>query len=62
MARTRAASRTRALRLGGLGVAAALTSALLPAQVTAAGSGGDACDRRVNSSYQKLLECMTVKG
>ncbi len=73
MARPRPASRKSALRVGGLGIALALTAALVPGQVASArpdgqdnrgdgGGGSAACDRRANNSYQKLLECMTLEG
>ncbi len=61
MAVRRSTARARALRLGGLSAAVALTTALVPGQVVAAG-GAKSCEERVNSSYQKLLECVTLQG
>ena len=54
---------TRALLLG---LAVLLIATLLPGAVAEAKPGksgrGDACDRRNNNTYQKLLECMTLEG
>ena len=41
-----------------LGLALAM---LLPASAAVA-APGDACDRRANNTYQKLLECVTLEG
>ncbi len=62
MAHLRQASRTRALRLGGLGAAVALTTALLPGQVASAREQAGSCENRANNSYQKLLKCVTLEG
>ena len=62
MVHHRLASRKGALRLAALGAAAALTTALLPAQAASAAPGGLACDSRANNTYQKLLDCVTVEG
>jgi hypothetical protein len=72
MAHSRVATRSRALRLMGLGTAGALGAALLvPAQMTAAagdtasrpgGGYGAACDKRSNNTYQELLRCVTLGG
>lgn len=61
MPHSRQAPRTRALRLGGLGAVMALTATLVPGQVASA-DASRSCDERVNNSYRKLLECVTLKG
>jgi Zn-dependent M28 family amino/carboxypeptidase len=56
-------TRARA-RIVSLGAVLLLAATVLPGQVFPAdahGSGGS-CDRRTNDSYDKLLECMTLKG
>jgi hypothetical protein len=61
MAFHRLASRKGAWRIAALGAAAALTMALLPGQ-TASAAPRASCDNRANSTYQKLLDCVTLEG
>ncbi len=61
MALHRLASRKGALRVAGLGAAAAIATALLPGQVASA-APGQSCDNRSNNTYDKLLECVTLRG
>jgi Zn-dependent M28 family amino/carboxypeptidase len=51
-------ARTRALAVA---LVALLLAALLPGAVAQA-KPGNACDRRNNNTYQKLLECLTAEG
>jgi hypothetical protein len=51
-------ARIRALAVA---LTALLLAALLPGAVAQA-KPGNACDRRNNNTYQKLLECITEKG
>ena len=44
-----------------VGVVALLAAALLPAEAASA-KPGNACDRRNNNTYAKLLDCVTVEG
>jgi hypothetical protein len=49
---------TRIVVVAVLGLLAAL---LLPVPAAVA-APADACDRRTNNTYQKLLECVTLEG
>ena len=61
MSRNRFVSRKSAVRLAAIGAATVLATALLPAQAANARHGGS-CDHRSNNTYQKLLECVTLRG
>ena len=61
MTHHRLASRKSALRLAAVGAAAALTAALLPGQAASAAPSA-ACDNRANNTYQKLLDCVTLRA
>jgi Zn-dependent M28 family amino/carboxypeptidase len=61
--------RKAVLRVVGLGVAAVLTTAVLPGQVASAGAAAKSakphhhgCEHRNNNTYQKLLQCVTLEG
>lgn len=57
--RTRSA-RTTARRALALSTGGALVALALPA--TAVAAPGNACEKRANNSYDKLLECVTLEG
>ena len=52
------------VRVGAAGAAVALAAALLPGQAlpAEAGGSGGSCERRTNDTYEKLLDCVTLKG
>jgi Zn-dependent M28 family amino/carboxypeptidase len=52
---------THRRRLAGLLAGAALVGLLIPTKA-AAGPGQNACERRNNNQYDKLLECVTLAG
>jgi Zn-dependent M28 family amino/carboxypeptidase len=49
------------LRLVSVAIAVVLCAAVLPAQAGAA-APGQACDKRTNNTYSKLLDCVTLEG
>ncbi len=54
-------SRWLPIRIAVVVVLGLLAAALLPVPAAVA-SPGQACDRRTNNTYQKLLECVTLEG
>ena len=54
-------STRRRRRLAGLVVGAALVALVVPTTAQA-GPGANACERRNNNQYNKLLECVTLAG
>ena len=58
LSRSRARGRTRAVAVG---VAVLLATALVPGRAADA-KPGNACERRTNNTYAKLLDCVTVEG
>src|SRR5687767_10944850 len=54
-------SRRVSVRIVPVAVLGFLLAALLPLPAAVA-APGEACDRRTNNTYQKLLECVTLEG
>jgi hypothetical protein len=54
-------SRRVPIRIVPVAVVGLLLAALLPAPAAVA-APAEACDRRTNNTYQKLLECVTLEG
>jgi Zn-dependent M28 family amino/carboxypeptidase len=54
-------SRRVPIRIAVVAVLGLLAAALLPVPAAVAASA-EACDRRTNNTYQKLLECVTLEG